>query len=261
MNVTAAGSSIAEKPETKVTQAVGVDIVPGVTGLRHGWSFGAAEKRRGATWTRILMLGGYSRWMPSALPYLGVLVLSGWTSVDERKAFRDTLPYRTLAEHSRLVSLDLGAGVARSKHGDLVLNDDGWIDRLPAGRAPRGFVAALTYAHPTLRGAWPFHRIAREASLSARQTDGFVGSVFATELRAPALRVMTFTVWEPRQASAQWAYSGDTHLKALSWLTESPELMPGGCFALFPILDASGIFNGVDLAAKADELLNRTKKT
>jgi heme-degrading monooxygenase HmoA len=207
----------------------------------------------------MLMLGGYSRLMPSAMPHLGVLVLSGWTSVDERKAFRDTNDFRNLADHSRLVSIDLGAGVARSRHRDLVLNDDGWLDRLPVGKAPRGFVAALTYAHVTPRGAWPFHRIAREASLSARQTDGFVGSVFATEFRAPVLRVMTFTVWEPRSASAQWAYSGDTHLKALSWLTESPERMPGGCFGLFPILAASGTFNGVDLAAKADALLNRTK--
>jgi len=187
-------------------------------------------------------------------------VVSGWSSVEERKVFRDTLEYRNLADHSRLVSLDLGAGVARSKHRDLILNDDGWIARLPAGKPPRGFVAALTYAHVTPRGVWPFHRIAREASFSARQTEGFLGSVFATELRAPALRVMTFTIWEPRTVAAQWAYSGDTHLKALSWLTESPERMPGGCFGLFPILAASGNFNGVDLAAKADALLNRAKK-
>jgi len=170
MNETATVTAIADKPAASITQAVGIDIVPGVAGLLYGRSFQLAELRRGAIWSRVLLLGGYSRWTPSAMPRLGVMVVSGWSSVEERQVFRDTVEYRNLADHSRLVSLDLGVGVARSKHRDLIHNDDGWIARLPAGKPPRGFVAALTFAHVIPRGVWPFHRIAREASFSARQT-------------------------------------------------------------------------------------------
>jgi heme-degrading monooxygenase HmoA len=196
--------------------------------------------------------------MPLARP--GVMILSGWASPGVRAAFRDSDAFQEMERRAQSISLDLGPGKARSQHKEFSLNDDGWISRLPAGKSPRGFVAALTYARVTPRGVAPFHHFARAAALSARKADGFLGSVFATQFRAPALRVMTFTVWDQRTFSTQWAYHGQQpHYDALTWMIESPNLMPGGCFGLFPVLAASGTINGVDIAQRVQELLHPAK--
>jgi hypothetical protein len=236
-------------------QAVGVDIVPGFGGFLLARSYAEAARRRGAIWTRTLLLGGYINVFPAPIARPGVMVLSGWTSPELRATFRDSDAFQRVKCRSQSVSLDLGAGRARAGSRDVALNDDGWLGRLPLGKAPRGFVAALTYAHVTPRGAWPFHQLARSAALSTRHADGSLGSVFTTEFRHPSLRVMTFSVWDQRTNSAEWAYHGEPHRNALSWLAESSNLMPGGCFGMFPVLAASGTMNGVDIAQRVLEAM------
>jgi hypothetical protein len=59
---------------------------------------------------------------------------------------------------------------------------------------------------------------------------------------------MSLTLWEHRVYAQQWAYSGDVHMKAIHWLFDKPELMPGGCVGRFPVLDVAGTLGGVDLA-------------
>jgi len=247
----------------QLTQAVGIDIIPGAIGLRRARALREAELRSGATWSRSLMLGTFTEVLPIARPCLGVMLLSGWRSADERTAFHDTDVFRDLRHHPRFVSLDLGSGIARSQHRDLTLEDDGWLERLPAGRAPRGVMAGLTYARLTLRGVFPFQRLARAVTLSARQQEGFIASAFGTEFRYPVFRVMSLTLWEHRAYSQQWAYNGDVHMKAIHWLFDKPELMPGGCVGRFPILDVAGQLDGVDLSAamRAAESKPRPKRT
>lgn len=231
------------------TQAVGIDIIQGMTGLRRIRDLRQSELRQGATWVRPLLLGTFSSSLPVARPKLGAMIISGWPSSDERNAFHDSTVYRYMSAHSRLVSLDLGPGVARSQHRDLILNDDGWLDRLPAGRAPHGVMAGLTYARLTARGVLPFQRLARAVTLSARRSEGFIAGAFGTEFRYPVFRVMSLTLWENRTYSQRWAYSGDVHMKAIDWLFDMPQLMPGGCVGRFPLVDVTGTLDGVDLAA------------
>ncbi|HEX3724148.1 MAG TPA: hypothetical protein VHV31_15275 [Nitrolancea sp.] len=243
-----------------VTQALGIDILPGFASLLHARGLRRVETEHGATWSRVMMLGAFTEALPLAMPKLGVMMLTGWGSIEERIAYRDSSHYRALADHSRIGSLDLGAGVARSQHRDLFLEDDGWLKRLPAGKAPRGLVGVLTYARITPRGVWPFQRISREVTISARKADGFIGSVFATEFLAPVLRVMTLTLWDQRANASEWAYNGSVHPKAISWLFDSPQLMPGGCVARFPIVAGSGMLNGVDLATTVQSAHERMKE-
>jgi len=246
----------------QLTQAVGIDIIPGAIGLRRVRALREAELRAGATWFRSLMLGTFTEALPVARPCLGVMLLSGWRSSDERTAFHDTDAFRDLQRHPRFVSLDLGSGVARSQHRDLTLEDDGWLERLPAGRAPRGVMAGLTYARLTPRGVLPFQRMARAVTLSARQQEGFIAGAFATEFRYPVFRVMSLTLWEHRAYSQQWAYSGEVHMRAINWLFDKPDLMPGGCVGRFPILGVAGKLDGVDLstAIRAAESKPRPKR-
>jgi heme-degrading monooxygenase HmoA len=231
----------------QLTQAVGIDIIPGVIGYRRLRALREAELRRGATWSRALILGSFTEALPVARPSLGVMLLSGWRSSDDRLAFHDADEFRELQRASRVVSLDLGSGIARSQHRDLTLEDDGWLERLPAGRAPRGVMAGLTYARLTPRGVLPFQRLARAVTLSARSHEGFIASAFGTEFRYPVFRVMSLTLWEHRTYSQQWAYSGDVHMKAIHWLFDKPELMPGGCVGRFSVLGVAGKLDGVDL--------------
>jgi hypothetical protein len=241
-------SSTAVRTTEQLTQAVGIDIISGVLGLRRVRALREAELRRGATWSRPLMLGAFTEALPIARPALGVMLISGWHSSEMRLAFHDSDVFRDLQRDPRFVSLDLGSGVARSQHRDLTLEDDGWLERLPAGRAPRGVMAGLTYARLTPRGILPFQRLARTVTLSAQKHEGFIASAFGTEFRYPVFRVMSLTLWEHRVYSQQWAYSGDVHMKAIHWLFDKPELMPGGCVGRFPVLDVAGTLGGVDLA-------------
>lgn len=252
-------SSTAAGTADQLTQAVGIDIIPGVLGLRRVRALREAELRRGATWSCSLMLGTFTEALPIARPSLGVMLLSGWRSSEERLAYHDTDVFRDLQRDPRFVSLDLGAGVARSQHRDLTLEDDGWLKRLPAGRAPRGVMAGLTYARVTPRGVLPFQRLARAVTLSARKNEGFIASAFSTEFRYPVFRVMSLTLWEHRAYSQQWAYSGDVHMKAIHWLFDKPELMPGGCVGRFPVLGVAGKLDGVDLATAVRAAENKPR--
>ena len=209
----------------------------------------SALRDHGATWSRVLMLGSYWRWLPIAGPQMGVIALSGWASPEERADFRSSGGFRDVTDDSGVASLDLGPGIARSKYESVTMDDDGWLGLLPAGKAPRGPTAVLTYVRVRPRAALAFQRVARAAALSVQQSEGLVTSCYASEFGAPYVRQMTITVWDPRAAAARWAYSGSgAHSRSLEWLVANPSRIPGGCFSRHPILEASGTLNGVDLA-------------
>ena len=248
--MTATNAATETSQETGAVQALGIDILHGLSamvGARR--QLDAIFSDRGATWSRALALGGFGKRLPVAQPRLGIMLLSGWPSMEQRTAFREGAGFRSVTDATRTASLDLGAGMARSEYANVILNHDGWLDLLPVGKAPRGPTAVLTYTRVNPKALWAFQRLSRAIALSARQTEGYLGSSFGTAFNAPLMRVMSLTLWDRRASASEWAYNGDTHPRAITWLIDVPSRMPGGFVARFPILKASGTLDGVDLAA------------
>ncbi|HET9017162.1 MAG TPA: hypothetical protein VFN57_16280 [Thermomicrobiaceae bacterium] len=246
MTATDATASTVSRAGT--TQALGIDIIRGFSGMSSVRQLDAVLADRGAIWSRALLLGDFSNRLPVAHLRLGIMLLSGWTSLEERAAFREGPGYRKLTNGGD-VSLDLGAGMVRSTYENVTLNPDGWDALLPVGKSPRGTVAVLTYTRVRPRSIWAFQRLAHAVAISAAESEGCIGSAFGTMPAAPLMRVMSLTLWNRRAHASQWAYNGDTHPEAIAWLLEAPRRMPGGFVARFPIVAAAGVLHGIDLAA------------
>ena len=261
--MTTTSAPVLTERESEATQVVGVDFMQDLSCLVRGRArLTSALRAHGATWSRVLILGGYWRWLPIAAPRLGVIALSGWASAEERTEFQSSGGFRDFVGASHLASLDLGPGVARSQYESVTMDDDGWLARLPAGKAPRGPTAVLTYVRVRPRAALAFQRVARAAALSAEQSEGLVTTCYASEFGAPYMRLMTLTIWGRRAAAAQWAYSGHgAHAESLAWLVADPSRVPGGCFSRHPILRATGTLNGVGLDAMLDPARPGTDST
>lgn len=211
-------------------------------GIKNKWwalkQFGTAPKElmhiKGVKFAKLLGSGGKGGF--SVLPNFSIYaILISWENEQDANNFLKTNPiYLNFVKHSFLQKEILLGSLAA--HGF-------WDGQQPFNSTenkPNGQIAVITRAKIRLTKLLQFWAYVKPTSESLKNSEGLIFSIGIGEL--PWVQQATFSIWENKEAMANYAYKNKAHVEVIKKTREqrwySEEL-----FARFEILESVGKWN------------------